>query len=635
MNKLKLKSKKGFTLIELLVVIGILAVLAAIAIPTVTGLIDRANVSADKTNSNEMTNAIERFASEYELYRQDIASGKIKSAYNLDSTQARVYQVTQALMRQDIEALESKDGYNGINIDKTTKYPLNLLSTKKVIECYVKNTSSLFEPKQSNAHYYYSPACGVVVAQDTTKADPLSLNALVPSGLDASGQKLDSTTVWIDLTLGVGQMGNEEGDSNRLIHKNGVYTIAATGETRVGNGIDVYFPLYSKQGDVYNYGDYTYSYSSGWKVSVSDKTKTSYGNILSSVNAESITELYRTFEDCKNMTTAPAIPLTVTNMNYTYQRCSSLVSPPTIPNSVKKMYYVFSECTSLTSAPKLPNGIIDLTAAFFNCKNLITPPVIPNGVTNLDKTFYGSGITTAPNIPSSVNSMFQTFCKADKMATTPVLSSNVTSYEYTFFGCKSLKTAPVFPEGTLKLEKTFSYCYALTDIPELPSTIQNMDETFMNCVALTSMPKIPSSVTSMKSTFLGCTAMTTVPYAIPDSVTDMTSTFEKCSKLKNITSLPNNIATLNRTFYDCRSLKSIVIPNRVTTLDNAFYNCVSMQNIYIPASVTTVTANNFERLASGVYGTSTIYCQNETVKNVVVNSGVDDETTVVVDSSKF
>ena len=102
-----MSSKKGFTLIELLVVIGILAVLAAIAIPSVAGLIDRANVSADKTNANEMTNAIERFASEYELYCQDIASGAL-DPNNLDSAQGRVYNVTGIQSRKDIEDVEKE-----------------------------------------------------------------------------------------------------------------------------------------------------------------------------------------------------------------------------------------------------------------------------------------------------------------------------------------------------------------------------------------------------------------------------------------------------------------------------------------------------------------------------------------------
>ena len=118
-----LKSKSGFTLIELLVVIGILAVLAAIAIPSVAGLIDRANVSADKTNANEMTNAMERFTSEYELYCQDIASGAIKDTNgdgqpdNLDASQGRVYNVTKAMSREDITNLESSG--NGDRIIKT------------------------------------------------------------------------------------------------------------------------------------------------------------------------------------------------------------------------------------------------------------------------------------------------------------------------------------------------------------------------------------------------------------------------------------------------------------------------------------------------------------------------------------
>ena len=88
MKNFNIKSRKGFTLIELLVVIGILAVLAAIAIPSVAGLIDRANVSSDQTNANEMTNAVERFVSEYELYKQDIASNTLDTN-NLDSAQGK------------------------------------------------------------------------------------------------------------------------------------------------------------------------------------------------------------------------------------------------------------------------------------------------------------------------------------------------------------------------------------------------------------------------------------------------------------------------------------------------------------------------------------------------------------------
>ena len=197
MRNINIKSKKGFTLIELLVVIGILAVLAAIAIPSIAGLIDRANVSADNTNANEMTNAMERFVSEYELFRQDIASGTF-DVNNMDAAQGRVYNVTGADSIEDIRALESEAGFNGIRIDIDNKYAQNHATAKKVIENYMKTSSSTFEPKQSDMTYWYNTVTGytVVAEKDINTA---TLQNLLPQEIRYGKSQPASMTEWVDL----------------------------------------------------------------------------------------------------------------------------------------------------------------------------------------------------------------------------------------------------------------------------------------------------------------------------------------------------------------------------------------------------------------------------------------------------
>ena len=47
-------NKKGFTIVELVVVIVVIAILAAVLIPTYKGLVDKANVSADEQAVRQM-----------------------------------------------------------------------------------------------------------------------------------------------------------------------------------------------------------------------------------------------------------------------------------------------------------------------------------------------------------------------------------------------------------------------------------------------------------------------------------------------------------------------------------------------------------------------------------------------------
>ncbi len=55
---MKKMNKKGFTLVELVVVIAVIAVLVAVLIPTFTGIIKKANQSADQTAVRNMNTAI-------------------------------------------------------------------------------------------------------------------------------------------------------------------------------------------------------------------------------------------------------------------------------------------------------------------------------------------------------------------------------------------------------------------------------------------------------------------------------------------------------------------------------------------------------------------------------------------------
>ena len=499
MSKFNLKSKLGFTLIELLVVIGILAVLAAIAIPSVAGLIDRANVSSDATNANEMTNAVERFTSEYELYLQDIASGKLDTS-NLDSAQGRVYNVTGVTDRAGIENLEKSTSAGpdttGKAIYRDTKYPVNAETMQAVVENYMKTSSSTFTPKQSDMHYWYSPEIGIVVVAKPNADVVTDLNSQVQSGNNAKGEELDGTTIWIDITIniiinggvvtpddgnqgGTGDEGNNTPSYNNpagdIIPTGGKYYIGVTssyygnysGATQILEAGSA-FPETPNTGDVYVYEEYEYRYNKslvGFPISWSTKNQNGWGVVFLNRNKSTAPEMLT--EICGKE---------VNNLNHTFNS-ASITKSPQLPNNVISLDYTFASCQFLKEAPDIScyTSVTSLPNTFaMTGLTDISDLVIPSGITTMKETFSNSKITCLPDFSQAVNvtTMESTFKNCVDLidASNNYLPQNVGILFEAFKSCENLQKAPVIPASAYYLDGLFANCTSLTGNVEINST---------------------------------------------------------------------------------------------------------------------------------------------------------------------
>ena len=108
--------------------------------------------------------------------------------------------------------------------------------------------------------------------------------------------------------------------------------------------------------------------------------------------------------------------------------------------------------------------------------------------------------------------------------------------------------------------------------------------------------------------------------------------FGSCDSIKNI-EFSNDVTTIeNDAFIYCDSLTSVSIPNSVTSIGrHAFCGCNVLTEIYLTENIETIGEEAFYMNAT----VTTIYCQTQSVADLVNASGIASKTTIIVDPSKF
>ncbi|MCI8412304.1 MAG: leucine-rich repeat protein [Clostridia bacterium] len=273
--------------------------------------------------------------------------------------------------------------------------------------------------------------------------------------------------------------------------------------------------------------------------------------------------------------------------------CSNLVGDLIIPDSIKTIgKYSFRECTGLTGSLDLGEVETIGQGAFQQCSKLTGDLIIPDSVKNLKNEV--------------------------------------------FFRCSGFKGRLKIGKGIDRIESlTFSGCSGLTGNLEIPEGISSIgNSAFGGCSKLTGDLIIPNSVTSIGSNaFNGCSSLDGQLKIGANVETIGEAAFQACSKLKGEVIIPDSVTTMGRyAFFHDSSLEKIYIGKGLTKIGQwNFLGCTRCKEVYIPQNITIIDDSAFSNLAAE----SIIYVQNSSQVELLEGKYTADNTTVIVDPSKF
>lgn len=274
------------------------------------------------------------------------------------------------------------------------------------------------------------------------------------------------------------------------------------------------------------------------------------------------------FEGCKGLVEID-LPNSISSLGEAAFRNCTALQKVVMPEGLQEISpSLFEGCTSLREIT-LPEGLLSIpNRAFKNCSSLETL-VLPDTVTAIDSEAFRLcyslteiGFPTA-ELVIGVEAFAE--CGFEELT----IPENVSLSEGTaaFVRCQSLEKLTLKGTGLLA-ESIFEDCIYLFDL--------DLGER-----------------TPWYNAFSGCTSLQKV--TVPEGVTEIgTAAFSHCSELRTI-ELPSTLRIIQPyAFSTCYALQGIVIPEGVTDIGHeAFEDCPMLQYIELPSTLETLEENVF------------------------------------------
>jgi len=293
-----------------------------------------------------------------------------------------------------------------------------------------------------------------------------------------------------------------------------------------------------------------------------------------------VTNASHMFNGCSNLTASFIIPQNITDAAYMYAGCYTMSSavprvPLIVSDNVTNMSRTFYDCRFFNQPITIGNSVTDMSRTFFNCTRFNQPITIGNSVTDMSRTFANCFNLNQPmTIPNSVANMSRTFYNCNLFNQPLTIPNNVTNMAETFSSCDNFNQPITIPNSVTNMSNTFNLCYNFNQPITIPNSVTNMSNTFRGCYNFNQPVIIPDSVTDMSNTFGFCNNFNQ-PIKIGNDVTNMASTFWGCSNFNQSITIPENVTDLQYTFFDCsllfNSTKPIHISHNIALGDTSNY----------------------------------------------------------------